>query len=415
MLLATPGSRERLPELILAKHRRLARMSDLPSQRRPDRPPETRYDVFLGVARDLDRMPTAYDAELVVSTMLGAAYGIADAPRAAIIRDTADGLRRHLAPRRTRTATLLRSVLAALAVTRGRTPNPPPEPPAWLAHVGVVRLTGTHAFGDRGADQITYLASFAYADEEVGGPEHVVAAIVDRRLGHVTDLFVVAPAGALLAQLEAAAATDAGVRLVGVDPGELRDAVEHHLAVTDDLPDLPAARSLTSDRAIAAHRLRLLPELVKPAPPTVADFHTAPEAVRLGGADPESLAFALKLIGEYSHGDLRYWTPAAVEDFLLTWLPARALLDRADAALLPTALSAWVRWSGRVGGQSPREVAQNVAAVVRHRGEFARRVHSGSHRSEAVRAMAELLADGVDVDDERAVAEWLDRYNKRSG
>jgi hypothetical protein len=386
---------------------------DLPNQRRPAGQPASRYDLFLSVAGDLDRMPTAYDAELMVSTMLGAAYAIADAPRAAVIRDTADGLRRHLAPRRTRHATLLRSVLAAITDSRARTPRPPAEPPTWLPHVGAVRPTGAYAFGDQHGNQITYLASFAYENESIGGPEHVVATVVDHRVGHVTDLFVAAPAGALLAQLEAATTTDAEVRLVEVDPAELRGVAERYLSVTDDLSDLPEARSLTSDRALAAHRLRLLPVPVEAPPPTVADFQTAPEAARIAGADPEALAYALKLIGEYSHSDPLRWSPATVGEFLLEWLPARALLDRADVALLPNVLSAWVRWSGRVGGLSPRGVAQNVAAVARHRGEFTRRARSGSHRSPAARAMAQLLADGVDVNDERAVAEWLEDYNAR--
>jgi hypothetical protein len=399
---------------------------DVPEQRRPASPQAARYDLFLNVAGDLDRVTTAYDAELMVSTMLGAAYAVADAGRAEVLAETADGLRRHLAPRRTRTAALLRSVLVTLTAppstrsgaSRGDRRGPvaggrQSQSPDWLAHLGVVHVTGAHAFGDQHGDQITYLATFAYDDEAAGGPEHVVAALVDHRLGHVKDLFVAAPAGALLAQLEAAATTDPDMRLVEVDPGELRGAVERYLAVTDELPDLPEARSLTSDRALAAHRLRLLPVADEGPPQTMDDFRTAPEAARLAGIDEESLSFALKLVGEYGQHDPLHWSPAVIEEFLLEWLPARALLDRTDIGVMPTVLSAWVRWAGRVGGLSPRAVAQNVAAVAAHRGEFTRRARSGSHRSPAARAMAELLRDGVDLNDERAVAEWLDDFNAR--
>jgi hypothetical protein len=296
--------------------------------------------------------------------------------------------------------------------TRQR-PAPPANPPAWLAHLGTVRPTGAHAFGDQHGNQITYLASFAYADPTSGGPDHVVAALVDHKLGYVKDLFIAAPAGALLAQLEAAATTDPDVRLVEVDPGELRGAVERYLAVTDELAELPEARSLTSDRALAAHRLRLLPVATEEPQLTMADFRSAPEAARLKSVDGESLEFALKLISGFGTDDPLRWSPAAVEDFLLEWLPARALLDRADIELIPTALSAWVRWAGRMSGLAPRAVALNVAAVATHRAEFVRRARTGSHRSEAARATAALLADGVDLNDEQAVAHWLDDYNSR--
>jgi hypothetical protein len=54
-----------------------------------------------------------------------------------------------------------------------------------------------------------------------------------------------------------------------------------------------------------------------------------------------------------------------------------------------------------------------VTAVVTHRDEFARRAESGSHRSEAAQAMAQLLADGIDLNDEAAVAAWIEEYNAR--
>jgi hypothetical protein len=397
---------------------------DVPAQRRRDNLAASRYDLFLSVASDLERVGTAYDAELVVSTMLGAAYAIAGTDRATVLTETAEGLRRYLARRRTRHAVLLRSVLAAFAAAPGRDrpsggrakqrPAPPADPPGWLAQLGAVRPTGAHAFGDQHGNQITYLASFAYTEPAAGGPDHVVAALVDHELGYVKDLFVAAPAGALLAQLEAAAATDPEVRMVEVDPGELRGAVERYLEVTDGLPELPAARSLTSDRALAGHRLTLLPVPAEDDPLTLADFQAAPEAARLTTADDESLTFALKLINGFGGDDPLRWSPASVQDFLLDWLPARALLDRADIETIPSVLSAWVRWAGRMSGLPPRAVALNVAAVATHRAEFVRRARSGSHRSEAARATAALLADGVDLNDERAVADWLADYNARA-
>jgi hypothetical protein len=381
---------------------------EVPTQRQSADLAESRYELFLSVAGDLDRVDTAYDAELVVSTMLGAAYAIAPGNRAEVLAETTAGLRHHLAGRNTRPAELLKAVLATYADGR---PEPPADPPAWLTQLARVRPTGAHAFGDRDGNQITYLASFAYTDPDAGGPEHVVAAVVDHESGHLKDLFVAAPAGALLAQLEAATATDATMHMVEVDPGELRGEVERFLSTTDNLAELPEARSLTSDRALAALRLRLLPEPEEKL--TVQDFLDAPEATRIRKADSESMNFALKLISSFAANDPLRWDAGTVKDFLLDWMPARALLDRADIELIPSVLSAWVRWAGRMSGLPAREVAQNVAAVAMNRTEFAKRARSGSHRSEAAQAMIDMLAEGVDVNDEKAVADWLAGYNSR--
>jgi hypothetical protein len=367
-----------------------------------------RYDLFLSVAGDLDRVGTAYDAELVVSTMLGAAYAIADGDRAQVLIDTTEGLRQHLAEKQTRPAELLKAVLAT---HENETPIPPENPPAWLAQLANVRPTAAHTFSDRAGTQVTYLASFAYAEPAAGGPEHVVAAVVDHDLGHLRDLFIAAPADVLLKQLQTAAESDSNVQLVEVDPGELRGVVERHLEATDRLAELPEARSLTSDRALAALRLRLLPEPAETL--TIKDFLAAPEAARIHTADAESRDFALKLISSFAADDPLRWSPVTVQNFLLDWLPARALLDRADIDLVPKVLSAWVRWAGRMSGLAPREVAQNVAAVATNRAEFAARARSGSHRSEAAQAMIDMLTEGVDVNDEQAVAAWLNDYNSR--
>jgi hypothetical protein len=376
---------------------------EVPAQRRSAA--AERYDLFLSVAGDLDRVGSAYDAELVVSTMLGAAYAIADGNRAAVLADTTEGLRQHLTRNQTRPAALLQAVLATYG---DDAPDAPDDPPRWLEHLAQVRPTGAHVFGDKGS--VTYLASFTYDDPDDGGPDHVVAAVVDHDEGHLRDLFVAAPAGALLAQLEAATATDPKVRLTEVDPRKLRAEVERFLATTDDLATLPETRSLTSDRALAALRLRLLPENDEL---TVKDFLDAPEAARIAKADAESRDFALKLISGFAESDPLRWDPTTVRTFLLDWLPARALLDRADIELVPKVLSAWVRWAGRMSGLPAREVAQNVAAVALNRTEFAQRARSGSHRSEAATAMIEMLKDGVDLDDEKAVADWLADYNLR--
>jgi hypothetical protein len=144
----------------------------------------------------------------------------------------------------------------------------------------------------------------------------------------------------------------------------------------------------------------------------VAAFAAAPEAARLP-AGP-TLRFCLDLVLAYAGDrDPLRWSPAAVDLFLLDWVPRRAILDAQDVGRLPVVLSAWVRWAGRVSGLSPRAVAQTVATIARLRPEFVDRVASGDQRSPETQAVAELLADGVDIDDEEAVAAWIAEYNSR--
>ncbi|NNJ61494.1 MAG: hypothetical protein HKP61_11210, partial [Dactylosporangium sp.] len=44
--------------------------------------PSQPYDLLIDAARDLPRTASAYDAELLASTLLGSLYAVAEPPRA---------------------------------------------------------------------------------------------------------------------------------------------------------------------------------------------------------------------------------------------------------------------------------------------------------------------------------------------
>jgi hypothetical protein len=372
------------------------------------------FDLVLRAAADLSRVDRAYDAEVLVSALLGSVYAIAGGDRGAAVDDFVAGLRRHLAPRRTPDATLLRAALGSLARSPGRR-RPASRTAPWVACLGTAQPTGAYASVDEYGDQTSYVATFEYPDHAAGGPEHAVVALVDHNLGYVCDLVVTAPAAEVLSTLDPAP----------VEPAVLRAEVERHLAATDRLPRLPTEESLVTDRALALSRLRLLPHRPDGAPEPMSGpqraallerFRVAPESQRLrGGA---TAVFCLELIFEYAESrpdrDPLRWSPVAVDLFLLDWVPRRALLDADDIGTLPTVLSAWVRWAGRVSGQSPKAVAATVAAIAGMRGQFAAAV-AADRRGPAAQAVAQLLAEGVDPADETAVAEWLAVYNARTG
>src|SRR6266542_913550 len=142
-----------------------------------------RFELVLGAAADVARVERAYDAEVLVSALLGSVYAVAEGDRAPAVADFAADLRLYLARRRTPDAALLRHALAAF-VAGGRRPA---HGPPWTAWVGTARPTGTYADADEYGDQTSYVATFAYPDELAGGPEHAVVALVDHNLGFARD------------------------------------------------------------------------------------------------------------------------------------------------------------------------------------------------------------------------------------
>src|SRR2546427_4726603 len=148
-------------------------------------------DLMLSGARDLPRVPTALDAELLVSTLIGGGYAALAADRGPALDDLVAALATHAASVDSDPARLVTAVLSGTAT----------DTAPWAGQLGTVRPTGGWAYGDRYGDQTGYLATFAYADEELGGPEHAVVFLVDHTVGLVKDLVVIAPASAVLDQI----------------------------------------------------------------------------------------------------------------------------------------------------------------------------------------------------------------------
>jgi hypothetical protein len=408
-------------------------------------------ELVLRAARDLDKVATAFDAELLLSTLLGSVYAGSLPDRAAALALFGRTLREYLAATDTRPARVAARVLDALApdtlepgasapdaLTPGTLASgaePPAEGtgtggPAWLGALGAVRVTGGYAYGDRYGDQTSYLVTYAYRDEPLGGPEHAVIILVDHNLGLVKDLVVAAPASTMLDRLRESVITDEAAMtwLAEVDPATVRAASAGYLRATDTVAELPESESLTSNWALVAARLAIVegepvPADVPPAPEVdrealIAEFLTSPEARLAGlaggfGERREAVTYSLGLIIDFADtrgGDPLRWSPRAVEVFLLDWVHGRAVLDSRDADALPDALGAWVLWAGRRLGLPDIALQATFDQVSAVRAEFARLCATGERQSPAVRATARLIAEGVDLADERAVEAWLNTY-----
>ncbi|MGY4899480.1 hypothetical protein ACWEEK_28345 [Micromonospora aurantiaca (nom. illeg.)] len=399
--------------------------------------PQTPYDAVLHAARDVTRLDSALDAEMLGAALLGSVYAVAEHDREQAVREFVSGFLAATSRRRSAAATTLRAVFAALVpdAEGAARVRPGAYAPSWAGQLGRVRVTGAWAYGDVYGDQTSYLATFAYDDEEEGGPEHALVALVDHNIGITKDVFVGGPAGRIVEQAREICTEDEFTWFRTEDPARMHAEVSRHLAVTDDLTELPAQGSLATDRALVGARLAVLPGPTPPAgpavvpPPTdeertrlVRAFLDSPEATRFGlpeVADGElaSLHFCIGLLldhtASFPDADPMRWSPMVAELFLLDWVHRRAVLDMDDAAMLPRVLRAWAAYAARQRGLSQSAAARTDEAITEMVPEFARLYSTGERRSPATAAVAQLMADGVDPDDPEALNAWIEANRHR--
>jgi hypothetical protein len=399
--------------------------------------PQTPYEAVLHAARDVAKLDCALDAEMLGAALLGSVYSVATEDRAAAVRDFVGLFLGATTRRRTASATTIRAVFAALVpdADGAADVHPGTAAPDWTAALGRVHATGCYAYGDVYGDQTSYLVTFAYDDPAAGGAEHAVVALIDHNICITKDVFVGRPAERILGQVREMCAGDELTWFREEDPARLRSEVNRHLAITDGLTDLPAEGSLSSDRALAASRLALLPASTVPPlpePPELSGpdrervlrgFLASPEAAAFGldrvTADDElaSLHFCLSLIMDHAASlpdpDPLRWSPAVAGLFLLDWVHRKAVLDMDDAAMLPRVLRAWSTYATRKRGLPEAASDQTDTVVEEMIPEFARLYATGERRSPATAAVAQLISEGVDPNDAEAIDAWIDRNRNR--
>ncbi|GIJ41376.1 hypothetical protein [Micromonospora andamanensis] len=398
--------------------------------------PQTPYDAVLHAARDVTKLDSAFDAEMLGAALLGSVYEVAETDREAAVRDFVAGFLAATSRRRAVAATTVRAVFAALVPDAAGADRvrPGATAPAWSGQLGKVHLTGTWAYGDVYGDQTSYLATFAY-DDATGGPEHALVALIDHNIGITKDVFVGGPADRILEQVRQLCAEDELTWFREESPTRMRDQVSRHLAVTDHLGQLPGAASLATDRALVGARLAVLPAATAP-PPRQADdplpdaaraaeirrFLASPDAARAGldavdGAELASLHFCLGLLLDHAatfpDADPLRWSPTVAGLFLLDWVHRRAVLDMDDAAMLPRVLRAWAGYAARRRGLPDSAVTATDSAIEEMVPEFVRLYATGERRSPATAAVAQLMADGIDPDDPAALDAWIEANRHR--
>ncbi|WP_045742569.1 hypothetical protein [Actinoplanes rectilineatus] len=390
----------------------------------------TAYEAVLHAARDVIKLDSALDAEMLGTALLGSVYAVADEDRELAVREFVGRFLTATVPPSTPAAATIREVFAALVpdAEGATTVGHDTATPHWAAQLGRVRPIGCYAYGDVYGDQTSYLVTFGYEDTTGGGPDHAVVVLVDHNVGCAKDVFVAARGESLLEQVRSHCALDELTWFRTEDPGRLRDEAGRHIRITDELTDLPTDGSLATDRALAVSRLALLPAvtmppLTEPAGPKAADlvrdFRSSEEAARFGltgrDTDQASLDFCLSLILDHAAtlpgADLLRWSPTVAGLFLLDWVHRRAVLDMDDAAMLPRVVRAWSAYATRRLRLPAAAVTETMTTVEEELvPEFARLFTTGERRSPATAAVAQLLSEGVDPSDTEAIDAWLDAH-----
>ena len=172
--------------------------------------PQTPYDAVLHAARDVTKLESALDAEMLGSALLGSVYAIAETDRDAAVREFVTGFLAATARRRIAAATTIRQVFAdarpdAEGADRVR---PGSQAPAWA---GPARPGAPHRHAGRTATCTATrppTSPPSPTTTQSGGSEHALVALVDHNIGITKDIFVGGPAERILDQVRQMCADD---------------------------------------------------------------------------------------------------------------------------------------------------------------------------------------------------------------
>ncbi|MGH3660729.1 MAG: hypothetical protein ACRDTQ_02575 [Micromonosporaceae bacterium] len=409
------------------------------------------YQAMLDAAAPVAQVQTAYAAEYAISVLMGGVYSLAsESDRRGQIHEFVDNFVKFLGRRRSVEA------LVTLAGLSGVAPGPGADRagravqrfaerdmtvPRWVTHAGKVTCTGAWHVNDVFGDQTHYLIGYAYNDPVVGGPEHVVCALVDHNRGTVADLVVSSPASDVVdGWRETAKHTEGMVTVDPIEPAVARARVEPHLLRTEGSAP-PGGQQFLDHWALLAARLNVLPQVPGERPkPLAAEARSAIVTSFLGSPEGQQATSALgpdvaragaKLMVDYAvdanSGDPLRWSPQAAQLFMKEWVPAQSLPG--DAAVwLPQLMDRFVTYAAHVKELPPGALAGTRGAIAQLAGgqpdtgapgaDPAANPDgsSGSTLDPAMKAevveqvLRDMMADGVDPHDDEAARRWLAEY-----
>lgn len=389
--------------------------------------------MFTGAADAIAGLDTGYHAELGISALIGGVYQLALPPRRVGVTNFAEPFTRHVARKRSRKACAVLAGLGAVA----------PEPaatlagdalrrlagngvaaPAWATGAGQVRCTTALASQNMWGDKTQYLALFEY-DSGAVGPDHLVVVTVDHASGQVDELGVLAPGRSALAGVRESA--DEYLTLTPVDPAALRADVAEAIGRTDAAPELRGPEYVSQWAFVLARALALpaggQPRRGMPEPERdrlVREFIDGPgsELALARSLDSAVIVAGTRLLIDWAvdagNRDPLKWSPTAVETFLLGWMPAQTGVRPEVASWLPEILTAFIEYAGVRRGLPPETVLVVRSKVGELSRAYTEKMLGEGSQGSMDDVLTQLLAAGVDPDDDAAVRGWLEQHVQRS-
>ncbi|HEV2375722.1 MAG TPA: hypothetical protein VGS19_26600 [Streptosporangiaceae bacterium] len=375
----------------------------------PAPPPNALFAEMLHAARELLAVRSPLDAELMVSELLGTWWGERAGRPVGKGNDleelVGEGLVAYAAGHQSAPALALlcgvaclgtqrQAALAekaALALLEKDIPRPP-----WADQVGAVEAAECYINSDPYGDGDEVVCLFSYAGAE---PHALVMTVDYNTQGALRDGWVTSQVDTLLERCRQPRDTAFGA----ASPPEVRQLLSSALGITDSAAEPPVTPSFAAYHAFIRARIRALPP---GRPARVPDVRSRRSARPPVGPEPASGWLGVQarqrawtgdrramLVVEFLASDdaeglsdrqaasrctdhiINYgceqdfgrplrMSPAKAERFLLTWLPQKIMLTKAEQHAMPHVLAAWTRWAGVRTGLPEPLAEETLDAVI---------------------------------------------------
>jgi hypothetical protein len=297
-----------------------------------------------------------------------------------------------------------------------------PEPP-WSEGLGQARPTAAALMYEEAFDDgLSVMVEFAAHGVE----SHTLGVYVDHNMGGlVKDVFLAGPLTEVRSTFNRRGPNHVGLAIRDLDLAEARARVEAALYVLEHTYDPPVNEDVRPMRALIGARIRLLPEGLglpndyeevtpEERDALLQDFLTSPEGQRWRGDEDaeEVAALAIEFGADYNHGGPLRWSPVVVEIFMTSWLARKVSLEPEFFKRVPDVLRDWVAFAGRRQGVPAPPLREAVAAVKRYRKEMLEAVGDPAAWGPAKTFAVAALRAGVDMSDDEAVEQFIERYNE---
>ena len=287
--------------------------------------------------------------------------------------------------------------------------------PGWACALGDVAPHRAVLLTDSWGDERTVWIDFERPDGEVRGVGVSVNGVQGARACH----FVYGPPiealagpfeGQQHAVLREISLVDA--RAMAVAALEMRDFTDIDYEDDDRLDD--------ELRALIDQRIALLPEgQCQPEWPTFEEFDSlCGEFLAMfdeaSADDAETMAETVcRFACAWCDADPLCWSPRRVALLLSVWIPAKSVCDDEWHDAVESVFPRWLRFAAERRGLTEDLLELNLQAARDAFGDMRANAADPTRRSPSTNIVTDMLEDGIDMDDEAAMQEWIERYNAR--